>query len=863
MKHFGRTARWYAAVLAVVICFSLLFTAAFATEIAETTGDMSESIVPEGNATVDFILVLDCSGSLRQTDPHYLCSTACKMFLDMVPLENARIGILAFGYGGGEAYTLTGRTIENPLDMKKVHLISDLEEASAFLAKQEVKSSVDTAVRSAGDKTPIGTAAMAAIDLLETNKSADGNACVILLTDGGVTADQSYITDEKNAYSAAEIAKSHQWPIYTMQLNDGKRNGDKAEETVFMKAIAEKSGAEDGHCHLTDFTEGNTEVASAFLNIFNRFMFGGTGNVDNKIADAAGMVESTVEIPNLTSESTIVVSGKSLAKVEIRDTAGNVREITSDVEDKNIVASVVPGSYICTKLICPTPGTWTIRAYGDPNASISMYDCSMKDFDMVLNADISDPNKVFSKSEAVSFSAYFAYHGIEVLTNDYYSQKQPKLVATSVSTGRKFEFPMESTDNGYNITLPLSQISAGEFKIEARLDDGMFRNGSKYSNAVKIVTENLPISISNAKMSNLKGNVNGQFEAIDLHKHVNNPDGDQLYVSMVCTSDRSKTFTTSVDEKGYLTIDCGTQEGTFDVQLSVKDIDMVEYLELDPFTVEVENRKFSFSGVPTVELWIDSYGFQKDTKPSATINLMEYYNDPDGMMPTFGDLVSAESGTIFDCTQNGTVLELMPLAKGDGEITFTVSDGLTTTEETIKVKVVSGKTIFHEQIGIYVIIAAAIIFVIAIILVIISKNTRVKGVWMMTLQDDWGTGAKWRDPLDITMLKLGKKKKFTLGELFNATNTIGLFDGEQTDPDVLSAVSSVLLGGEAKEIILRGVVSGKGCQLQNVPNTTLITVTCNGQPVEKKIRMRSGATLLTLAQPGDGTKYTIILELVH
>ena len=136
------------------------------------------------NAAVDFVLVLDCSGSLKTTDPHYLCSTACKMFLDMVPLENARIGIIAFGYSDGTQYTLQSRSVSNPLDLKKVHLVSPLQEASAIREKEGIKDTIDSVVQKAGDKTPIGTATLAAIDLLENSGSVNGNACVILRTDG-------------------------------------------------------------------------------------------------------------------------------------------------------------------------------------------------------------------------------------------------------------------------------------------------------------------------------------------------------------------------------------------------------------------------------------------------------------------------------------------------------------------------------------------------------------------------------------------------------------------------------------------------------------------------------------------------------
>ena len=44
--------------------------------------------------TLDFVLVLDCSGTMNQNDPNGLALTAYKMFVDMLPVDNARIGVV-------------------------------------------------------------------------------------------------------------------------------------------------------------------------------------------------------------------------------------------------------------------------------------------------------------------------------------------------------------------------------------------------------------------------------------------------------------------------------------------------------------------------------------------------------------------------------------------------------------------------------------------------------------------------------------------------------------------------------------------------------------------------------------------------
>ena len=116
--------------LAALVLASCLTMTAFAADPQDS----------EENGIVDFVLVLDCSGSLNVTDPSHLCATACKMFVDMVPLENARISVIAFGYDGGTQYTLKNMSIDNPLDLKKVYLVSDMVEASAIKDKNASSS---------------------------------------------------------------------------------------------------------------------------------------------------------------------------------------------------------------------------------------------------------------------------------------------------------------------------------------------------------------------------------------------------------------------------------------------------------------------------------------------------------------------------------------------------------------------------------------------------------------------------------------------------------------------------------------------------------------------------------------------------
>lgn len=233
-------------------------------------------------------------------------------------------------------------SIDNPLDLKKVYLVSDMVEASAIRDKNALKQQVTDATSKSGTNTPLGTALLSAVDLLENNGASDKNACVILLTDGRIAAQQNRYDDKDNAHTAAKTAASHDWPVYTMHLNDGERYGAGSEETTLMRQIAEESGAgEDGYTPLTSFQEGNAAVARAFMNIFNRFMFGGNGNIITKTADTQGDVTCDFEVPELTSETTVIVSGASLKSVTVNGPDGSSRTVDkNNFDEQNFVATI-------------------------------------------------------------------------------------------------------------------------------------------------------------------------------------------------------------------------------------------------------------------------------------------------------------------------------------------------------------------------------------------------------------------------------------------------------------------------------------------------------------------------------------------
>ena len=64
----------------------------------------------EDNATIDFVLVIDCTGSLSDSDPYKWGVKAAQLFVETLPIKNVRVSVIAFGpqWDTEEVYTAEG-----------------------------------------------------------------------------------------------------------------------------------------------------------------------------------------------------------------------------------------------------------------------------------------------------------------------------------------------------------------------------------------------------------------------------------------------------------------------------------------------------------------------------------------------------------------------------------------------------------------------------------------------------------------------------------------------------------------------------------------------------------------------------------
>jgi hypothetical protein len=269
--------------------------------------------------------------------------------------------------------------------------VATLQGASDLERKEALKDQIGRIEEMAQDArdnfndsaTPLGMATLAAIELLERSGAVDGNACIVMMTDGRLSSNNDKYLDRELINTAIGAASSHNWPIYSIELNDDGRNDTTASEVWsprnILTRLANETGAtfEDkdgdgkGECGTIEVND-LADVRMAFLQILARFNGGKTGVVKT---DADGVAEFQVTIPELTSEATVLVTGDNLKNVILLDELGKEVHVSSQSGETDNIVTMVEEQHICVKWICPPAGDITVRVHGDKNAEIGTYFC--------------------------------------------------------------------------------------------------------------------------------------------------------------------------------------------------------------------------------------------------------------------------------------------------------------------------------------------------------------------------------------------------------------------------------------------------------------------------------------------------------
>ena len=223
-------------ILAVLIAAVLLTAGPVVPLHADTVKD---------DTTIDFVLVLDCSGTMRDNDPERWTEAAAKEFVNILGTENVRLAVIAMGHDyGNDAYPV-GQS--DNWSRNRVKVAFPLQNIGGSGEKSEAKEIIHDVTNQESGKTmtPIGYALQAAYEILEEGEAADDNAAVILLSDGqvdgqtdyverGNTKDFKSIDDAVTDYLPELMKKDPMWQKLTIRHLLDMRSGLDFDDTYYL-----------------------------------------------------------------------------------------------------------------------------------------------------------------------------------------------------------------------------------------------------------------------------------------------------------------------------------------------------------------------------------------------------------------------------------------------------------------------------------------------------------------------------------------------------------------------------------------------------------------------------------------------------
>ncbi|WP_145324573.1 vWA domain-containing protein [Paenibacillus xylanexedens] len=426
-----RKIRWLSGTMVLLAILTLLLPQALLPQAAAAQAQTSG---------IDAVLVADVSNSMNTSDRDKISNEAMKMFIDMLPVQGDKVGIVAY-------------TDQVEREKAMLEIQSDADKSS-------LKDFIDQLGR--GPYTDVSVGVTEAVNILNHGADPSHSPMIVLLADGNndfnKTKGRTQAQSDADLAKAVKEAQDQGIPVYTIGLNaDGKLN---------KNALADLAQQTGGKSFITDTPDDLPQILSeifadhAKLNVVKLPSVTGNGSYQ----------EVTVNVPNdSVLEANISIMSSKPVEVQLTDPSGQAVDLKSD-EAKLSTSK----SYSLVKLLKPQEGDWKLRVKGAPKDSI--------DINLLFNYDLQlvvDPikTKSYTKGDKVDLAAKLENGGQPLQDNDLYTDMKGTLVVKDVDTGKSEEQPLENTGSGFAGTFEVPDNHNYELVIRAE-EDSFYRESA-------------------------------------------------------------------------------------------------------------------------------------------------------------------------------------------------------------------------------------------------------------------------------------------------------------------------------------------------------------------------------------------------
>lgn len=539
---------WLAAVL---ILLALLLTG---TALANT-----------GEA-LDVIMILDCSGSMRDNDVNQLMLKAAMNFIDMCDVNGSRVAIV-------------------PFNNESLLVAPQWEACGRFRALDNVAEREllrhDLLTRfSYNNDTDAGPAFELAWQLYNQHReerNAGENIIVVFFSDGKIEIRNNKKVDTGRTGRSMETAERYitemaaaHIPVYCIGLKGASGDFDK----VWLDSIAQRTGT--GAARVV--VDGNSAVLhETFSEIFAAYLGTEPLELDSRdIVVEDGMAVIAIDIPNNSIlEANIRLSLQNPGRNSRFGDVGTllmpngqeVVPITSGTPGPGDVIVGNSGAYYNVKLIRPVQGQWKLM--------INVNEAELVNAEMISNYDIAIrfreiDTASLAKGDSVTLEAeFYSTQTGEVYSDEYLCQLG--LITESIATynGEPIADFYQVDETTRRFVGTIDRLDDGEYKFQVIV------NGDGIHTQTDLLTLSLdnhppvrigedPSALTLSVDSLLWRQATDTYE-INLREYFRDQDGDVLHFTRSGVD--SEMMQTRITEAGVLQITCLTPgEGTLTIK---------------------------------------------------------------------------------------------------------------------------------------------------------------------------------------------------------------------------------------------------------------------------------------------------------
>ena len=321
-------------ITALLVLSMLLMTMCLCPATAQSTsGD-------NGTKTMNLVIVLDRTESLRQSDPNRLSQEAAKLIVDLMAQDGNKIGLVQY--------------TDKVTDRRDITVINGQGE------KNKLKSYIDGLGVPYGKNTDISTGLKEGVSMLAGLQRLE-NPVIILLTDGKNDlngSDRTQDISQRDLEQALDTAKNRGILVYTIGLNaDGSVDKD------MLSRIAKETG---GKSYIVDKANDLPDIISNVYTDALGYKILPLGS--DRITLSGSFDTYKFDVTNSSvAEANLVIYKNGDVQVKVIKPEGT--EASWD-NDRFIASS--SRTYMAYKILNPDQGQWRLMVKGNRNEEVKI-----------------------------------------------------------------------------------------------------------------------------------------------------------------------------------------------------------------------------------------------------------------------------------------------------------------------------------------------------------------------------------------------------------------------------------------------------------------------------------------------------------